>query len=108
MKKVVLPLILIAVELYFFTTRNSMDLELFFFIWAFVFGAFFLFRWMDGDTGVFGIGRNDRDTVHNLATKATEIIFETNKVKKTRLPLGPDLVFLALCLVNVALTMVSS
>lgn len=32
---------------------------------------------------------------------------EASKVKKIRLPLEPDLVFPVLCLVNVALTMVS-
>lgn len=99
-----MPLILILVELYFFYTRNTMDVELFFFIWAFIFGAFFLFRWVDSDMGVFGIGSSDRDIIHNLATKATETMFEANKVKKKRLPFGQDLVLLGLCVVNVVLT----
>ena len=104
MKKLGLAAGLIAVEMYFYFSRNSMNLELFFFIWAFIFGAFFLFRWVDGDTAILGPGRSDRETVHYLAGKAAETMFGSNKARRRRLPLGQDLVFLALCLVNVALT----
>lgn len=104
MKKFMMPLILILLETYLFSSRESVDNELFFFIWTFVFGAFFLFRWVEGDAGFSGIGRSDGDIVHNLAAKAAETIFEADKVKKVRLPLIDDLLLLGLCLVNLVLT----
>ena len=104
MKRFILPLVMILVEAYFFYSRETMDNELFFFTWTFIFGAFFLFRFVDGRTSAGGIGRGSRDVVHNLSIKAAEIMTGADKVKQTRVPLKDDLLLLGLCLVNLVLT----
>jgi hypothetical protein len=100
--KILVPAILI--ELYFFYQRGFVMSEMFFFVWFFIFGTFFAFRWIGGSASPMGIGGGSRF----MAVKFSETMFQgetAEKVKNSDFSL--DLIFLLLAITNLILSLIA-
>ena len=95
--------VLLLIEFVFFY-RNSFQMsEMFFFVWFLIFGTFFGFRFVGGDTGLAGLGGGSK----YLAAKASESMVEDKYSKYRQNDLSFDLIFALLAVLNFILSLVS-
>lgn len=96
--------ILLLVEFIFFY-RNRFEMnEMFFFLWFFIFGTLFAFRFIGGGSSLGGIGAGPKF----LTAKMIESMYVKNKEYKTnKNDLSFDLIFAVLAVINLILSLVS-
>ena len=88
--------ILLLIEFIFFYRNGFQMSEMFFFVWFLLFGTFFAFRFIEGGTGLAGLGAGQRF----LAAKMSESMNVEDKYSKYRNnDLSFDLIFALLAVV---------
>ena len=96
--------ILLLIEFIFFYRNGFQMSEMFFFVWFLLFGTFFAFRFIEGGTGLGGLGAGSS----YFAAKMSEAMNGKDKYSKYRNnDLTFDLIFALLASINFILSLVS-
>ena len=66
-KGVIILLSMIAIEILSFIYYDPQNIEMFSFVWAFVFGVLLVYRWHGYGFNLFGIASSDTERYQNLA-----------------------------------------
>jgi hypothetical protein len=96
-------LILILAEFIFFYRNELQMSEMFFFVWFLIFATFFGFRFIDGGTGLGGLGAGSK----YFAAKVSESMVEDKYSKYRNNDLSFDLIFALLAVLNLILSLAS-
>lgn len=96
--------ILLLVEFIFFYRKGFVMSEMFFFLWFVIFGTFFAFRFIGGNSSLMGIGGGQKF----LAAKMAESMYVKDKgYNANKKDLALDIIFVLLAVINLILSFLS-